>query len=559
MLSRLGRSVPPRKPPVDDEGASVSYNKLMRYCVVAAAVALLLGSCRTDGPEAAKLLPWWQVPWPQEPGPWPTCEAWVGQRTLADKAAYYDWIATALHMLPESESYSTLVYQVHLEGAAPTSIVEASLLPRVTSYDSNENSGLWSSLYVASQAYRYAATGDPEALANVRRTLSGTLDLMKITGVPGLFARDMRNPALLGVSCPSDMASYVPPGDDMVGNRWVRVDENGCHTVWDPVSGSFVRRGGCTERRFAGYCWQSNVSRDEYSGHMFAAGVVARLVDAPDVRAMAEEVLRAVAYHMIDHAYAAVDYDGRPTKHGAFYALTLRDLPGFQALLALTWLRTAASVTDDTHLSREYYECLLQQHKMGRCIDQPNESPYDYRKYLSYIGQNLGCETNYDGVSMATLAYANAVWFSPDVGDRETFRAAIRGATGTSVQPDIAAEANPVFNFLHVALAEGTLARPEAEALVEAGICSLKRFRSDNIQRAFDSTIYPEMCTSIRHGSLTKDPVPVEERCPRVFEWWGNPRQRESCGEDLTFVHSPAGYLLPYWMGRYFGFISADQ
>jgi hypothetical protein len=34
---------------------------------------------------------------------------------------------------------------------------------------------------------------------------------------------------------------------------------------------------------------------------------------------------------------------------------------------------------------------------------------------------------------------------------------------------------------------------------------------------------------------------------------------RASCTTDPTLVQNPGGYLLPYWMARYAGFISATQ
>lgn len=98
----------------------------------------------------------------------------------------------------------------------------------------------------------------------------------------------------------------------------------------------------------------------------------------------------------------------------------------------------------------------------------------------------------------------------------------------------------------------------EAKAMVGDAICSLKRFHTDNIRRDKDGTNHPHWCQSDRHGSLAEQPIPIEERCASVFEWWGDPNEREVCGADPSSAQPPADYLLPYWMGRYFGFISAD-
>jgi hypothetical protein len=95
--------------------------------------------------------------------------------------------------------------------------------------------------------------------------------------------------------------------------------------------------------------------------------------------------------------------------------------------------------------------------------------------------------------------------------------------------------------------------------MIDEGICTLKDFPETNIQAAQDNTTYPETCVSSRHGSLTDKPVPIEKQCTSLFGWWGSPYEREQCGADPRLVKIPSGYLLPYWAGRYLGFITEDM
>jgi hypothetical protein len=68
----------------------------------------------------------------------------------------------------------------------------------VNSIDAGGNSApdldgaLWTGVYTVTQALRYQTTGDPEALDNLRRSLTGLLMLMDITGDPRTFARTLR-------------------------------------------------------------------------------------------------------------------------------------------------------------------------------------------------------------------------------------------------------------------------------------------------------------------------------------------------------------------------------
>jgi hypothetical protein len=54
------------------------------------------------------------------------------------------------------------------------------------------DSALWTGVYTYTQALRFKATGDAEALDNLRRSLKGILTLMDITGDPRTFARTLR-------------------------------------------------------------------------------------------------------------------------------------------------------------------------------------------------------------------------------------------------------------------------------------------------------------------------------------------------------------------------------
>jgi hypothetical protein len=124
------------------------------------------------------------------------------------------------------------------------------------------------------------------------------------------------------------------------------------------------------------------------------------------------------------------------------------------------------------------------------------------------------------------------------------------------------AQKNPFFNMIYAAHMdyEASGATPP-EPLIKDAICTMKEFPADQRLRSVDLTRYPEHCTSPRHGSLAEQPIAWREHPPHLFQWWRNPRQRQGveatdrCG-DLPTLEPPADYLLPYYMGRYFGWIT---
>ena len=120
------------------------------------------------------------------------------QETLAQKAAYYDDIAARLHIHPDLKwAAGATLKKVEVACAdgeegpcyAPIKSDLEATYEDVESWHTGENDGLWSALYLTSQAYRYAVTKSPEALANIKLLLEGEVIRMKITGVPGLFTR----------------------------------------------------------------------------------------------------------------------------------------------------------------------------------------------------------------------------------------------------------------------------------------------------------------------------------------------------------------------------------
>lgn len=509
-------------------------------------------------------------PWVPPSGPWPTCAGVAGtSKSLAEKAAYYDWIGPKLHQEPRSgaHEFAARMYNIDCDGPVPAEIVADEGLP-TCALRSGENNGLWTSLYVASQCFRYGATHDAEALANVKRTLAGTHELMQVTGRPGLYARESSDPGISPLqTCPEDPLEYTPPDPETKkGNRWVKVDTDGCMLDYDAATSLWVKHTDvCTDAKYAGRCWKRNVSKDEYSGHAYAAAVCAKVVDDVDVRALATEILSKIAHHLIDNAYWLTDFDGLETRYGSIHAMSMDHFPGFNGKLALVWMKSAAMTSGEQVLIDEYYKCLLQSEGAFECIDREMEFPTDYTTYITELGLKMGCETNFDNVSMMMLAYVNEIWFEPSESERARFRQYFEQTSRgpDSDGRDIWAMQVPFYNFM-IAGAEGDVEmanerRTLIESMVEDGVCMLKNFQETQIERDESHTGLEVKCNSERYGDLVEGVMPIEDRCPSTFEWWGDPSAIESCTADPNRADNPAGYLAPYWMGRYFGFITQDM
>lgn len=486
--------------------------------------------------------------------------------TLAEKAAHYDAIATRLHLHPDLKWVMNVTLKPEATEATAT-------WADVQQWHSGENDGLWSGLYFTSQAFRYAVTREPAVLATLKLLLAGEVDRMRITGVPGIFTRQLIPPGVPGLACPADDAAYVADveKDD---NRWVKIGDEGC--VWyipsDPGA-TWTKSDHCGLDAYKGWCFLDNVSQDEYAGHMMALAALYRLVDDPEVQATVKQMIEDVAVHMMEHDLTLVDWDGRVTEHGKFYLTSFADTPGFLAAEVIAFLRMGIEVSGRQDLVDFLEGCVLQQSQMGKCLSWPTEQGKSYADSLGlqlhYMGVGPGCKANYNNFAMVMTYFFDLFWFERDPAVLEKAWDAFDTQLVRYDSPRaLIGQQNAWFNVIWAAMKKlGPGSDGPAYDAIDAAVCSLKQFPASKHQQAHDSAaLYPHFCDGrfdkvdddVHDDSKTEFPVPVADRCVRTFLWWADPFDRDTCGDDPRSLDQPGDYLLAYWMGRYFGFLPAD-
>lgn len=474
--------------------------------------------------------------------------------TLREKAEYFDAIARRLHIHPELGWLSDVVLATGAEESTAT-------WQDVETWDSGENDGLWSALYLSAQAYRYAVTGDAETLQTIQLLLTSEQRRMRITGVPGIFTRQLIPPNLPGIACPSDLAAYVPDveKDD---NQWVRVGDDGCLQYVDGATMAWTSSSVCGLSDLAGWCFKDNVSEDEYAGHMFGLGAVAKLVDEPNIQALTRDLLRQVGDHLIDNQLTFVDWDGRVTEHGRIWAGLI--IAGYNAAMSLSFIKTIALATGDAKYAEFYADCLLKRSGESDCIQHSGATPKPYDDVLEPTGLNLGCKSNWNNYSMYMLSLHGLLWGERDPEVRAKVQAVMdREAWLPPGDPrPLSEQNNAFFDFIYAAgKALGPGSNGRAFDAVRNGICMLRQFPATKIQKALECA--PEKCVEVCKDRfdepMTDYPRPVAERCSRRFLWWASPYTADGCTANDRFVHGPADYLVAYWMGRYYGFIDPES
>ncbi len=153
----------------------------------------------------------------------------------------------------------------------------------VDTYHGHGDSCIWTGTYITSQALRYRTTGDPQARANVIRSIYALTRHLNVTGRDGFIAR------------------YVGPADDPGHRTEVArcgVEENH-HLV--------------TEGPYAGDFWVGNTSRDQYTGWFMGMAWAYDTVDDPEMRAQIASNVTRVLDRLIADNWDIIDVDGERT------------------------------------------------------------------------------------------------------------------------------------------------------------------------------------------------------------------------------------------------------
>lgn len=146
----------------------------------------------------------------------------------------------------------------------------------IVHYTRGGDSALWTGFYLAAEAYRYNVTGDPQALANAWRALSGLRLLVYVTGSHQL-AR-----------------AAVP-----ISSRWASdiLSEEAAH---GSHTGSYEGHG---------YYWIGDTSRDQYIGAFF--GLAAAWDLAPETRATVADLVWRMLDYLDRNSWSVRDPGGK--------------------------------------------------------------------------------------------------------------------------------------------------------------------------------------------------------------------------------------------------------
>lgn len=365
-----------------------------------------------------------------------------------------------------------------------------------------DNDGSWSSYYLASQVFRFAATGDEAARLNAWQTFEALERLQAIHPIEGFPARTFERTGFK-VSDP---------------DRWrVAPDPR-----WE---------------------WKGHTSSDEITAQTFAYAVLYEL----GTRTPAEKARLTTAYdriltHLLRHNLYLVDADNQPTLWGRWnpeyvnrYPPTIGDRRLNSAQI-IAFLQFGHRLTAKPAYRDTAYDLLQHQgyftnitNSMANLRATPG---------FTFRGIDLGDEWNH---SDDLLGFVNA-WtliryaFTDDL--RRHFALALADHWNLE-----RVELNPLWNFM-LAMAGAT------QFDVEGALWTLRHYPLDLVTWTVQNSHRRDLTRLPPNfrNQPTRELLPPDER--PIMRWNGNPFALDGGDGGQTELAGDE-FLLPYWMGRY--------
>jgi hypothetical protein len=329
------------------------------------------------------------------------------------------------------------------------------------------------------------------ALNNASKSLDAMLFLEEVTGKRGFPAR-----------------SYIRQGD------------------WRPSDGVWHWTG---DHR---YEWKADTSSDEIVGHFYAYGLCYDLLPDNELKQRVRGAAARIMDHILEHGYNLIDVTGKPTTWGKWsreYFATRGGRPDspLNALELLSFLRTAAHITGDPKYEREYRKVAFDL----KYLDQA-------KRYLE-----LREEINYSDEELAMLSFDPLFRYEKDGGIRASYQDALQ-----QWWKNIEREKNPLWTYMYAA------SKPVTTPDLDSAEWMLQRIPMDMIEWTVTAPPDVELNGGADRFRAQQATILIAPDERPVMKWNSNPF-RVSGGNGGRGEDDGAFFLLPYWIGRYYGYL----
>ncbi|GLU54081.1 hypothetical protein Dfri01_35420 [Dyadobacter frigoris] len=419
------------------------------------------------------------------------------EMTLQDKAVYYEEQVRLRHIRNG--------FNASLDGMEKGNLS--------TGYMSDsDNDGLWTTMYLGGEIFRYAATKDSVALQNCRESLDAIERLYTVNPVPGFPARSF----------------------ERSGHKESLSDSD----RWQPSP----------EKEWT---WKSTTSSDEIIGHVFAFGAIAELIDDEPMKKKAIMLLDTVMSHIVKNDMYLVDFDGKPTMWGKWNPKYVNSFPtnvGDRKLNSsniVSMLQTAYHFTKKEKYKAKAFELMNKYgyyENMMRPMSEIGKAPANADEHAKHMSDGW----NHSDDEMYFIGY----WGLYRYPFNDTLKTAYKKQILDHWQVE-RPEKEGAWNIFTALTGTDEFDLKEAVWYLQEYPLDMINWSIKNSHRKDIDLIEPNFRKQTTKEVLPPDERPVKRHNSNTFDL-----DRDGVGGTSE---ESAGdiWLLPYWMGRYLGVISA--
>ncbi len=427
--------------------------------------------------------------------------------TFAEKADYFEHISAERHTRAP-----WLVERCRLRTPGD---------PTTWEPEDDDNDGQYTAMYLVMESFRYAVTKDAEARENAKKAFEALRFLQTVTETPGFFARTV---------VPATWTKMHDPGDTLTPQEWAR------QRIEDPRYKRVEKRW--RPSKDGQWLWKGDTSSDEVTGHFFGYGYYYDFAADDAQKEVVRQHVRNIMDYIIDGGYVLKDVDGTHTRWGVWAPERLNGDPnwaaerGVNSAEILSFLKTTHHITGDEKYQKEYLRLLRDE----RYADNVRHAKTYAPAWRTHIDDEL-----------LALAYPGLLRYEEDPVIHALYRESL-----DHWYAGLKGDCSPFFDLMYASLAGVPLASQEGIEFLRDAPLDLINWTMDNSKREDLRLVRAPEIEPLQTSRL----LPASER--GVVRWDSNPwaaiggdgGQSESCA---TF------WLLPYWTGRYYGYIQAPK
>jgi len=377
--------------------------------------------------------------------------------------------------------------------------------------ENSDNDGLWTSMYLAGETFRYAVTKSDEALQNVRESLDAMERLYTI------------NPMKSGF--PS--RSFERAGYNVGDEPWRPTED----PEWD---------------------WKSTTSSDEAIGHIFAFGAIAELVEESELKNKAILLIDTLMSHIVKNDFYMIDWNGKPTTWGRWNPEYVNARPKnvgdrkINSSNIIGMLQTAYHFTKKEKYKEAAFK-LMNEHgyfeNLMRPMKEIGYAPAD----ADELSKELSDAWNHSDDEMYYCGY----WGLYRYALNDTLKARYREAIVDHFEAE-RPEKEGLWNIMTALVETDNIDLNEAVWYLQEYPLDLVNWSVKNSQRKDITFIEPNFRKQTITEVLPPDELGISRHNANRFTLDENSGGRsENSAGDI--------WLLPYWIGRYLGVIGEPE